>query len=209
MSDMKEMNMNNSMNKHNVEQSLNTCTQSIAVRSSVVRMKRAHSEHSSPSCTYPRTRSIASRLAARSSVTRMNRASGFTLIEVMVVIVILGVLAALIVPNVMGRGEKAKVDTTQITLKGVAGALDQYKLDNGRYPSMQDGGLDALVNQPASAKNWLPGGYVKGGYPKDSWENDLQYVIPGRDGRSFDLYSFGADGKEGGEGNDADIYYQP
>ena len=60
---------------------------------------------------------------------------------------------------------------------------------------MQDGGLDALVNQPASAKNWLPGGYVKGGYPKDSWENDLQYVIPGREGRPFDLYSFGADGK--------------
>ncbi len=139
----------------------------------------------------------------------MNKQSGFTLIEVMVVIVILGVLAALIVPNVMGRGEKAKVDTTSITLKGVAGALDQYKLDNGRYPSMQDGGLDALVNKPAVAKNWLPGGYVKGGYPKDSWENDVQYVIPGREGRAFDLYSFGADGKEGGEGNDADIYYQP
>jgi len=135
--------------------------------------------------------------------------SGFTLIEVMVVIVILGVLAALIVPNVMGRGEKAKVDTSAITLKGVAGALDQYKLDNGKYPSMQDGGLDALVNQPASAKNWMPGGYVKGGYPKDSWDNDIQYVIPGAEGRAFDLYSFGADGKEGGEGTDADIYYQP
>ena len=107
-----------------------------------------------------------------------SKQSGFTLIEVMVVIVILGVLAALIVPNVMGRGEKAKVDTTVITLKGVAGALDQYKLDNQKYPSMQDGGLDALVNQPASAKNWLPGGYVKGGYPKDSWDNDIQYVIP-------------------------------
>ncbi|ENX17261.1 type II secretion system protein G [Acinetobacter sp. CIP 64.2] len=180
MRDMREMNMNNSMDKQNVGHSLNTCTQSIA-----------------------------SSLAARSCVARMNRASGFTLIEVMVVIVILGVLAALIVPNVMGRGEKAKVDTTQITLKGVAGALDQYKLDNGRYPSMQDGGLDALVHQPASAKNWLPGGYVKGGYPKDSWDNDLQYVIPGREGRPYDLYSFGADGKEGGEGNDADIYYQP
>ena len=74
-----------------------------------------------------------------------SKQSGFTLIEVMVVIVILGVLAALIVPNVMGRGEKAKVDTTVITLKGVAGALDQYKLDNQKYPSMQDGGLDALV----------------------------------------------------------------
>lgn len=138
---------------------------------------------------------------------RLKRASGFTLIEVMVVIVILGVLAALIVPNVMGRGEKAKVDTTQITLKGVAGALDQFKLDNGHFPTMQEGGLDALVNQPATAKNWLPGGYVKGGYPKDSWDNDLQYVIPGTEGRAYDLYSFGADGQAGGEGNDADIYY--
>lgn len=203
MSDMKEMNMNNSMNKHNVEQSLNPCTQSTV--SGLAESCNSEPEHN----LNPATRSLASRLAARSSIARMNRASGFTLIEVMVVIVILGVLAALIVPNVMGRGEKAKVDTTSITLKGVAGALDQYKLDNGRYPSMQDGGLDALVNQPATAKNWLPGGYVKGGYPKDSWENDLQYVIPGREGRPFDLYSFGADGKEGGEGNDADIYYQP
>ena len=153
--------------------------------------------------------SVAFGLAARSSGARMKRASGFTLIEVMVVIVILGVLAALIVPNVMGRSEKAKIDTTQITLKGVAGALDQYKLDNGHFPTMQEGGLDALVNQPATAKNWMPGGYVKGGYPKDSWKNDIQYVIPGADGRAFDLYSFGADGKDGGEGNDADIYYQP
>lgn len=92
--------------------------------------------------------------------------SGFTLIEVMVVIVILGVLAVLVVPNVMGRGEKAKVDTTHITLKGVAGALDQYKLDNNHYPSSQEGGLNALVTQPATAKNWLPGGYVKGVIPK-------------------------------------------
>ncbi|WP_336040377.1 type II secretion system major pseudopilin GspG [Acinetobacter calcoaceticus] len=166
-----------------------------------------HSEHSSPSDVC--SSSTAFGLAARSSGARMKRASGFTLIEVMVVIVILGVLAALIVPNVMGRSEKAKIDTTQITLKGVAGALDQYKLDNGHFPSMQEGGLDALVNQPATAKNWMPGGYVKGGYPKDSWKNDVQYVIPGADGRAFDLYSFGADGKEGGEGNDADIYYQP
>ena len=146
---------------------------------------------------------------AQQNMPRLKRAAGFTLIEVMVVIVILGVLAALIVPNVMGRGEKAKVDTTAITLKGGAGALDQYKLDNSRYPSMQDGGLEALVTQPESAKNWMPGGYVKGGYPKDSWENDIQYIAPGSDGRAFDLYSFGADGKEGGEGTDADIYYQP
>ena len=146
---------------------------------------------------------------AKHNMPRLKRAAGFTLIEVMVVIVILGVLAALIVPNVMGRGEKAKVDTTAITSKGVAGALDQYKLDNSRYPSMQDGGLEALVTQPESAKNWMPGGYVKGGYPKDSWDNDLQYIAPGSEGRAFDLYSFGADGQEGGEGTDADIYYQP
>lgn len=146
---------------------------------------------------------------AKHNMPRLKRAAGFTLIEVMVVIVILGVLAALIVPNVMGRGEKAKVDTTAITLKGVAGALDQYKLDNSRYPSMQDGGLEALVTQPESAKNWMPGGYVKGGYPKDSWDNDLQYIAPGSEGRAFDLYSFGADGQEGGEGTGADIYYQP
>ncbi|WP_434058312.1 type II secretion system major pseudopilin GspG [Acinetobacter pseudolwoffii] len=119
------------------------------------------------------------------------------------------ILIAPFVPNVMGRGEKAKVDTTVIKLQSIAGSLDQYKLDNGKYPSMQEGGLDALVNQPATAKNWVPGGYVKGGFPKDSWDNELQYVIPGSDGRSFDLYSFGADGQSGGEGTDADIYYQP
>ena len=141
--------------------------------------------------------------------TKRRTQSGFTLIEVMVVIVILAVLAVLVVPNVMGRGEKAKVDTTHITLKSVAGALDQYKLDNGHFPTTQEGGLDALVQQPANAKNWLPGGYVKGGYPKDSWDNDLQYNNPGSEGRTYDLYSFGADGKQGGDGNDADIYYTP
>ena len=82
-----------------------------------------------------------------------HRQSGFTLIEVMVVIVILGVLAALIVPNVMGRGEKAKVDTTKIALQNIAGSLDQYKLDNGHYPNSQEGGLEALITQPATAKN--------------------------------------------------------
>jgi general secretion pathway protein G len=130
--------------------------------------------------------------------------SGFTLIEVMVVIVILGILAALIVPNVIGQGDKARVGTTKSTLSTVANALDLYKLDNHQYPTTQEG-LDALINQPADAKNWLKGGYIKGGLPKDGWGNDLQYVAPGSNGRAFDLYSLGSDGKEGGDDDGADI----
>ena len=135
--------------------------------------------------------------------------SGFTLIEVMVVIVILGVLAALVVPNVMGRADKAKVDTTVFFLMFFVGALDQYKMDNNHYPTAQEGGLDALIHQPATVKSWVPGGYIKGGYPKDSWDNDIQYVNPGSEGRAYDLYSFGADGKTGGEDSNADIFYKP
>jgi general secretion pathway protein G len=134
----------------------------------------------------------------------MGQQSGFTLIEVMVVVVILGILAALIVPNVIGQGDKARVGTTKSTLSTVANALDLYKLDNHQYPSTQEG-LDALINQPADAKNWLKGGYIKGGMPKDGWGNDLQYVAPGSNGRAFDLYSLGSDGKEGGDDDAADI----
>lgn len=133
--------------------------------------------------------------------------SGFTLIEVMVVIVILGILAALIVPNVIGQGDKARVGTTKSVLSTTASALDLFKLDNARYPTTQEG-LDALIHKPATAKTWPEGGYIKGGMPKDGWGADLQYIAPGSDGKPFDLYSFGADGKEGGEGNDADIVLQ-
>jgi general secretion pathway protein G len=135
---------------------------------------------------------------------RTRQQSGFTLIEVMVVVVILGILAALIVPNVIGQGDKARVGTTKSTLSTVANSLDLYKLDNHQYPTTQEG-LDALIHQPANAKNWLQGGYIKGGMPKDGWGNDLQYVAPGSNGQAYDLYSFGADGKEGGEGDDAEI----
>lgn len=140
--------------------------------------------------------------------TKQMKQSGFTLIEVMVVIVILGVLAALIVPNVVGKVDSSKIKTTKIALGTVAGELKNYKLDNNHYPTMQEGGLEALTNAPPNAKNFPTGGYLEK-YPNDSWDNPLQYIIPGSDGRDFDLYSFGADGKQGGEGNDADIYYQP
>lgn len=136
---------------------------------------------------------------------RFSQQSGFTLIEVMVVIVILGILAALVVPQVVGQGDKARVGATETALSTVSNALDMYKLDNSRYPTTAQG-LQALVTAPEGAKNYPQGGYVKGGTPKDGWDNDLQYISPGTQGKPYELYSLGADGKEGGEGIDSDIY---
>lgn len=132
------------------------------------------------------------------------RQAGFTLIEVMVVIVILAILAGLVVPKVAGQSDKARVKTTETALATTSNAIDMFKVDNGRYPTTQEG-LAALTTPPQNAKNWPEGGYIKGGMPKDGWENDLQYVQPGSEGRAYDLFSLGADGQEGGEGLDADI----
>ncbi len=130
---------------------------------------------------------------------------GFTLIEIMVVVVILGILAALVVPQVMSRPDQAKVTVAKGDIKAIAAALDMYKLDNFAYPSTQQG-LDALVKKPAGnpqPKNWNRDGYLKR-LPKDPWGNDYQYLSPGTQGQ-FDLYSFGADGKPGGSDLNADI----
>lgn len=133
--------------------------------------------------------------------------SGFTLIEIMVVIVILAILAGLVVPKVVGQSDRARVKTTETALSTVSNALDMYKVDNSRYPTTAQG-LDALITPPAEAKNYPEGGYIKGGYPTDGWENELQYVAPGSEGKPYDLFSLGADGQQGGEGQDADIYAQ-
>ncbi len=133
--------------------------------------------------------------------------SGFTLIEIMVVIVILAILAGLVVPKVVGQSDKARVKTTETALATVSNALDMYKIDNSRYPTTTQG-LDALTTPPADAKNYPEGGYIKGGYPTDGWENELQYVAPGSENKPYDLFSLGADGQQGGEGQDADIYAQ-
>jgi len=130
---------------------------------------------------------------------------GFTLIEIMVVVVILGILAALVVPQVMSRPDQAKVTVAKGDIKAIAAALDMYKLDNFAYPSTQQG-LDALVKKPSGnpqPKNWNRDGYLKR-LPKDPWGNDYQYLSPGTQGQ-FDLYSFGADGKPGGSELNADI----
>lgn len=130
---------------------------------------------------------------------------GFTLIEIMVVVVILGILAALVVPQVMNRPDQAKVTVAKGDIKAIGAALDMYKLDNFAYPSTQQG-LQALVEKPSGSpqpKNWNRDGYLKR-VPKDPWGNDYQYLSPGTQGQ-FDLYSLGADGKQGGTDLNADI----
>jgi len=130
---------------------------------------------------------------------------GFTLIEIMVVVVILGILAALVVPQVMNRPDQAKVTVAKGDIKAIGAALDMYKLDNFSYPSTQQG-LNALVEKPSGSpqpKNWNRDGYLKR-VPKDPWGNDYQYLSPGTQGQ-FDLYSLGADGKQGGTDLNSDI----
>lgn len=130
---------------------------------------------------------------------------GFTLIEVMVVVAILGILATIVMTNVIGKDDQARVTTTKASLAAIANALDLYKLDNHKYPTT-DEGLMALVEKPASAKTFPDGGYLNN-LPEDPWGNPFQYVYPGSNGRKYDLYSLGGDGAEGGEGNDADIFH--
>lgn len=131
--------------------------------------------------------------------------NGFTLIEVMVVVVILGILAAIIVPRIMGRPEEAKRTKAAVDIKGVEQALNLYKLDNGMYPDTEQG-LEALVKKPETApvpNKWKEGGYLSK-LPLDPWGRPYQYLSPGDHG-DFDLYSHGADGEPGGEGKNADV----
>ena len=131
--------------------------------------------------------------------------NGFTLIEIMVVVVIIGLLAAIIAPNILGRSDQAKVTVARTQMKQIGNALDLYKLDNHHYPSTQQG-LQALVNKPngfPEAKNWNPDGYMKA-VPTDPWDTEYQYISPGAD-HPFDLFSYGSDGREGGDGTAADL----
>ncbi len=134
-----------------------------------------------------------------------NRQSGFTLIEIMVVVVILSVLGALVVPQIMDKVDVAKVRRAQADIKAIETALDLYKLDQFKYPTTEQG-LQALVKQPAdpSITNYPPSGYLKT-MPKDPWNNVYQYQSPGTDGRDYEITTYGADGKPGGEGYNADI----
>lgn len=137
---------------------------------------------------------------------RLRDRAGFTLIEIMVVVVILGVLAAIIVPKFLSRPDEAKVTKAKIDIKGLEEALGLFKLDNGFYPSTEQG-LRALVSKPESGR--IPAKFPDGGYlkrvPSDPWDNPYLYLAPGRQNRDFELISYGADGQAGGEKFNADI----
>ncbi len=143
----------------------------------------------------------------RRAVRSISSNSGFTLIELMVVIVILGILAAILGPKVMGRADDAKVTEARVQISNVETALKMYRLDNGFYPTTAQG-LDALVSRPVGSpepRRWKKGGYIeKGKVPKDPWGNQYVYASPGIKG-DYDMISYGADGVRGGEDFDADL----
>jgi len=130
---------------------------------------------------------------------------GFTLIEIMVVVVIMGVLAALVVPKLLSRTGESKIAAAKVDIATIMQALKLYKLDNQRYPTTEQG-LQALIEKPTggpAANGWKAGGYVEK-MPKDPWGNQYQYLSPGIKGE-IDVFSYGADGQPGGTGDDADI----
>lgn len=144
-----------------------------------------------------------SRVSDKSHAAR--RARGFTLIEVLVVVVILAILAAVVVPRMMEHPGEARVVRAKADIQAIVTALNTYKLDNFSYPATEQG-LEALVTKPAGtpeAPNWKKGGYLDG-VPKDPWGRTYLYLQPGQHG-DMDVYTLGADGKPGGEGEAADI----
>lgn len=136
------------------------------------------------------------------------RNEGFTLIEILIVVTILGILASLVAYRVMDRPGEARTLAAKMDINTLENALKLYKLDNATYPST-DQGLKALVEKPSVGripKNYREGGYIeKGILPKDPWGSDYYYMSPGVNLKEYDLWSYGADGEEGGEGEDSDV----
>lgn len=141
-------------------------------------------------------------------IRRIRCKAGFTLIEVMVVIIILGLLAAIVMPRLVGQTDKARYEQAKIQMRILEDALKRYKLENGHFPTTGQG-LQALVQKPSSPpvpRDWPEGGYLdKPEVPMDPWGNEFIYVSPGQHGPDYDIMSLGADGIEGGEGYDKDV----
>jgi len=125
------------------------------------------------------------------------RQAGFTLIEIMVVVIILGILVSLIAPNIFGVLDDAEVTATRVQMRNLEVALDTYRMNHSRYPTTEEG-LEALLQPPGRDR-----GYIEV-IPRDSWDNEYQYRSPGQNG-DYDIWSYGRDGQEGGEGLDTDI----
>jgi general secretion pathway protein G len=135
----------------------------------------------------------------------MQKQQGFTLMEILIVVVIISILAITVVPQFMDTPDTARISATKADIKNIETSLSMYKLDNFNYPSTSQG-LQALVQKPSGlpeARNWKPGGYLPK-LPNDQWGTPYQYLNPGNHG-AIDVYSFGADGQPGGEGINADI----
>ena len=137
---------------------------------------------------------------------RNRRNTAFTMIEMMAVIVIIGILGGIVAVSVVGKIDKSRVIATKASLKMLHNAVVQFKLDTGRYPT-EDIGLQELVEQPTDVTGWSPGGYLETTtIPKDAWGNEFIYQLYPESGKPFVIISYGANGEEGGEGYDADLY---
>jgi len=131
---------------------------------------------------------------------------GFTMVELMAVLIILGLLATVLVRNFMGQTDKARVTTTKVNLRLLHGAVTQFKMDTGRFPTEEEG-LMALIEPPSDETNYQPGGYLDTTeVPKDGWGRDFEYRLWPESGKPFVIISYGADGEDEGEGYDADLY---
>jgi len=132
--------------------------------------------------------------------------SGFTMVELMAVLIILGLLAAVVVQNFVGTTDKGRRITTKANLKVLASAVNQFRMDTGRWPG-EDEGLYILIEPPTDATNWQPGGYLDTtDIPTDGWGNEFIYELYPESDKPFVIKSLGADSQEGGEGYDADLY---